>query len=41
MWVLNLLGYVEGDTIDDLFPGTGSMATAVQERGNQFDWWAT
>jgi hypothetical protein len=24
-WILALLGYVEGDTLDDLFPGTGIM----------------
>lgn len=24
-WVLDLLGYVEGDAVDDLFPGTFSM----------------
>jgi hypothetical protein len=24
-WVLDLLGYVDGDTVDDLFPGTGVM----------------
>ena len=25
-WVLDLLGYTEGDEIADLFPGTGTMA---------------
>lgn len=29
LWVLDLLGYREGDQIDDLFPGTGSMGSAV------------
>ena len=30
-WVLDLLGYADGDTIDDLFPGTGVMGrTAAQ-----------
>lgn len=24
-WVLDLLGYIDGDTVDDLFPGTGVM----------------
>ena len=24
-WVLDLLGYTDGDTVDDLFPGTGVM----------------
>jgi hypothetical protein len=24
-WVLDLLGYVDGDTVDDLFPGSGAM----------------
>jgi hypothetical protein len=24
-WVLNLLGYIDGDTVDDLFPGTGIL----------------
>ena len=28
-WVLDLLGYRPGDTVDDLFPGTGSMSDAV------------
>ena len=28
-WILDLLGYVEGDTLDDLFPGTGGMASAL------------
>jgi hypothetical protein len=30
-WVLDLLGYVDGDTVDDLFPGTGVMATVVAQ----------
>lgn len=30
-WILDLLGYIDGDTIDDLFPGTGTMSkTAMQ-----------
>lgn len=28
-WVLDLLGYRPGDHLDDLFPGTGSMAEAL------------
>lgn len=31
-WVLDLLGYIDGDTVDDLFPGTGVM-TAVAAQG--------
>jgi hypothetical protein len=28
-WVLDLLGYMPGDEVTDLFPGTGSMGAAV------------
>lgn len=28
-WVLDLMGYVEGDTVDDLFPGTGIMGRVL------------
>lgn len=28
-WVLDLLGYEDDDTLDDLFPGTGSMAVTI------------
>ena len=28
-WVLDLLGWEEGDTVDDLFPGTGSMGRTL------------
>jgi hypothetical protein len=32
-WVLNLLGYQDGDELVDLFPGTGIMgAVAMQGR---------
>jgi hypothetical protein len=31
-WVLDLLGYVKGDTVDDLFPGTHVMGRVVRER---------
>ena len=30
-WVLDLLGYVEGDEVDDLFPGTGIMGRAAAQ----------
>jgi hypothetical protein len=30
-WVLDLLGYVEGDEIDDLFPGSGVMGDVVAQ----------
>jgi hypothetical protein len=30
-WILNILGYVKAeDTIDDLFPGSGSLARAIE-----------
>ena len=29
-WILELLQYQQGDTIDDLFPGTGGMSEAVK-----------
>jgi hypothetical protein len=28
-WVLDLLGYVKGDEVVDLFPGTGGMGAVV------------
>lgn len=31
-WVLDGLNYQPGDTLDDLFPGTGIMAEAVRHR---------
>lgn len=31
-WVLDLLGWLDGDTLDDLFPGSGVM-TAVAAQG--------
>ena len=32
-WVLDLLGYRPGiDTVDDLFPGTGILATVIAQR---------
>lgn len=30
-WVANLLGYEEGDTIDDLFPGTGAFSSELNQ----------
>lgn len=30
-WVLDLMGYVEGDEVFDLFPGTGGMATELRK----------
>lgn len=30
-WILDLLGYVDGDQLDDLYPGTGSMAGALSQ----------
>lgn len=31
-WILDLLGFTDGeDTLDDLFPGTGGMARALEE----------
>lgn len=31
-WVLDLLGHEHGDQLDDLFPGTNSMAKAIEAR---------
>jgi hypothetical protein len=33
-WVLAMLGAIPGDTIDDLFPGTGAMSRAVHRLAN-------
>jgi hypothetical protein len=30
-WVLDLLGYIDGDTVDDLFPGTGVMDAVLRQ----------
>lgn len=30
-WVLDLLGYINGDVVDDLFPGTGVMSRVVAQ----------
>lgn len=31
-WVLDLLGYVEGDEVEDIFPGTGVMGRVLTQR---------
>lgn len=31
-WVLDLLGYQPGDIVDDLYPGTGGLAQAIERR---------
>ena len=31
-WILDLLNYQNGDTLDDLFPGTNGMAEAIASR---------
>ena len=30
-WVLDLLGYLDGDTVDDLFPGTAVMDAVLRQ----------
>jgi hypothetical protein len=30
-WVLDVLGYEDGDTVDDLFPGTGGMSEVLAQ----------
>jgi hypothetical protein len=30
-WILDVLGFEDGDTLDDLFPGTGIMGTAAAQ----------
>jgi hypothetical protein len=30
-WVLDLLGWIDGDTIDDLFPGSGVMSAVARQ----------
>lgn len=32
LWILDLLGWVPGDTIDDLFPGSGAVTAAWNAR---------
>tara|TARA_R110000824_G_scaffold197027_3_gene380331 strand:+ start:9705 stop:10241 length:537 start_codon:yes stop_codon:yes gene_type:complete len=31
-WILDMLGFESGDSIDDLFPGTGAMSEALTRR---------
>ena len=31
-WILDLLGWEPGDTVDDLFPGTNGLTAAIQRR---------
>lgn len=40
-WILDLLGYQVGDEMDDLFPGSGSMALAIQNKESMFDHYDT
>lgn len=35
-WVLDLLAFREGDTLDDLFPGTGGMTDTLNRRTFDF-----
>jgi hypothetical protein len=35
-WILDVLGWVPGDTMADLFPGTGIMGDVVRDRTNDF-----
>lgn len=30
-WVLDVLGYQEGDTVDDMFPGSGAVAAEIAQ----------
>jgi hypothetical protein len=30
-WILNMLGYIEGDQVDDLYPGTNSMGAVLAQ----------
>jgi hypothetical protein len=32
LWILDMLNYQQGDTLDDLFPGTNGMADAIASR---------
>lgn len=36
-WILDLLGHVEGDELDDLYPGTGGMGAALAAPLLDFD----
>lgn len=39
MWILDLLGFQLGDTLEDLFPGSGIMSEAVALYGRQRELW--
>jgi hypothetical protein len=34
-WILDLLGWQPGDTVDDLYPGSGAFTEAIQRRENK------
>lgn len=31
-WILDIIGWQPGDVVDDMFPGTNSMAAAIESR---------
>jgi hypothetical protein len=35
-WILDLLGFEPGDTVEDVFPGTGIMGSIVRARSTQY-----
>jgi hypothetical protein len=35
LWVADLLGFRDGDVMEDLFPGTNAMAEALRARGGE------
>lgn len=35
LWVLDLLGYEEGDTVHDLFEGSGAVSRALKQAGQR------
>ena len=37
IWVLAMLGYVPGDRVDDIFPGTGVMARVLRDSADGLD----
>jgi hypothetical protein len=36
-WVLDMIGFEEGDSIDDLFPGTNGLADVLKTYGKKVD----
>lgn len=36
-WILQLLGYENGDTLEDIFPGTGVMSKVLKQHGKQME----